>query len=505
MVIPGDPKHDIFPFELSASCPRRRRRRPRTLDLLKIYQANSSSYCAPAENPKTPREEVSTTLSLYDSTWIANNKLLVESSARNYAASERSRLLKEEIELQQRERAKEIFTSRVQQEFVRRKDSTDLTPLRMVNPEDPEYDNSPFELSASCPRRPRTLNLLKIIEANSSELSASCPRRPRTLNLLKIVEANSSELSASCPRRPRTLNLLKIVEANSSSCCVPAEKPLTPREGISTTLSLYDCTWIANNKLLVESSARNYAASGERSRFLKEEIQLRQRERAKEIFMSKVQQEVIRRNGDGPKNQEAPSTDLLLYDQSWIANNRALANASFHIYSVLKNKRKRSTQEIEEELKQTEVMARISAMKNYTQKDEEEEKKLGLSTKLVLYPDLFKITKTLTRKDINDCCRLSIEEKLIQNHVFPMWSVEDINKASSKAGVKVDVWDQDTNSQHRLVLKFRGNWKDYVFTKRWRSDFVFRRGLNVGNKIGLYWDQINKRFTFIVLQQAAAI
>ncbi|KAM7258802.1 hypothetical protein ACFE04_014543 [Oxalis oulophora] len=257
---------------------------------------------------------------------------------------------------------------------------------------------------------------------------------------------------------------------------IPLLPPLDSDENISTTLCLFDPSWIENNRSLVESSARNYAASGERTRFLDEVENLQQRERATKEFLI-----------------------------STLKNNPASANASLQNYSASKNKRKRSTQEIEEGVKQTEViMARDSSIKRYTQKDEDEEKKLRLSENLVLDQDPFKITKTLTRSDLNDLCRLLIGEKSINNHVFPAWSVEDINKAKSKVGLKVDVWDQNTNSSHTLVLKHWVNWNAYVFINRWRPDFVVRRGLNVGDKIGLYWDQNNKRFTFNVLQRAAA-
>ncbi|KAM7254528.1 hypothetical protein ACFE04_003908 [Oxalis oulophora] len=334
-----------------------------------------------------------------------------------------------------------------------------VSPLRMVKPRDQEYDNSPFELSDSC--HPR--------------------KRSRTL---KIDEGQSSS------RRSRVEN--------------PLPALVLPSKEISTTLSLYDESWIANNKILVESSAKNYAASGERTRFLKEAFQLQQRERATEILISSIQDDVLRRNGDGPENQEL-STGLSLFDQSWITNNPALAEASLQIYSASKNITKLSKQEMEEELKQREVVARISLMKHYTTKDEDEEKKLGLSTKLALaYPHPFKITKTLTRSDLYNLCRLLIGESLIHNYVFPSWSAKDVNKVRRKVGLKVDVWDENTNSQHTLVLKLWGKWKGYVFIGRWRPDFVVRRGLSVGDKIGLYWDQSNKRFTFTVLQRAAA-
>ncbi|KAM7254513.1 hypothetical protein ACFE04_003893 [Oxalis oulophora] len=283
----------------------------------------------------------------------------------------------------------------------------------MVKPRDQEYDNSPFELSDSC--HPR--------------------KRSRTL---KIDEGQSSS------RRSRVEN--------------PLPALVLPSKEIFTTLSLYDESWIANNKILVESSAKNYAASGERTR----------------------------RNGDGPENQEV-LTGFSLFDQSWITNNPALAEASLQIYSASKNITKLSKQEIEEELKQREVVARISLMKHYTTKDEDEEKKLGLSTKLALaYPHPLKITKTLTRSDLNNLCRLLIGESQIHNYVFPSWSAEDVNKVRRKVGLKVDVWDENTNSQHTLVLKLWGKWKGYVFIGRWRPDFVVKRGLSVGDKIGLY-------------------
>jgi hypothetical protein len=62
------------------------------------------------------------------------------------------------------------------------------------------------------------------------------------------------------------------------------------------------------------------------------------------------------------------------------------------------------------------------------------------------------------------------------------------------------VWDIDTNSFHSLVFTIRPSNNSHVFKDTWVKDFVIRRNLQIGDEIGILWDQYNQHFVFSVIR-----
>ncbi|KFK23108.1 hypothetical protein AALP_AAs42262U000200 [Arabis alpina] len=116
--------------------------------------------------------------------------------------------------------------------------------------------------------------------------------------------------------------------------------------------------------------------------------------------------------------------------------------------------------------------------------------------------DLNIITKTLTPSDINGLSRLLIETDSAERYILRYMSEADQRRIQEGHGVNVRVKDHDTGREHDLVFK---RWiktsRSYVFNGGWRKDFVKRRGLKIGDKIGLIWD--GSMLHFRVLSLAA--
>ncbi|KAF7138553.1 hypothetical protein RHSIM_Rhsim07G0090600 [Rhododendron simsii] len=116
------------------------------------------------------------------------------------------------------------------------------------------------------------------------------------------------------------------------------------------------------------------------------------------------------------------------------------------------------------------------------------------------YNDPWSIKKTLTKSDVNDLCRLMLKTTAVQEHILGKWDEERRRAVmETEQGVRADVRDADTGTVHQVAFK---RWKSsgsFVFTNNWVTQFVKRRGLKEGDKIGLRWDLQESRFCFCVL------
>lgn len=140
--------------------------------------------------------------------------------------------------------------------------------------------------------------------------------------------------------------------------------------------------------------------------------------------------------------------------------------------------------------------------------DQHDERRFGrpvpvLEPTVLAYNDPWSIKKTLTKSDVNDLCRLMLKTTAIQEHILGNWD-EERRRAfiETEQGVRADVWDADTATVHQVAFK---RWKSsgsFVFTNNWVTQFVKRRGLKEGDKIGLRWDSQESRFCFCVLPWA---
>jgi|UniRef100_A0A2N9J2U4 hypothetical protein len=124
----------------------------------------------------------------------------------------------------------------------------------------------------------------------------------------------------------------------------------------------------------------------------------------------------------------------------------------------------------------------------------------GVSLDLKLGLDPWVIKKRIEKSDIGNLSRLLLAADLVKKHIFSSWDATRIE--AIKNGVRVTIWDCDTNSEHQLLFKQWPSNGSYVFVEKWTKEFVKRRGLNKGDEIGLYWDQSNSRFNFSILKRA---
>ncbi|KAJ8755424.1 hypothetical protein K2173_019222 [Erythroxylum novogranatense] len=142
----------------------------------------------------------------------------------------------------------------------------------------------------------------------------------------------------------------------------------------------------------------------------------------------------------------------------------------------------------------------LKRMRIYSKEDLAEERKYGVSTKLTLCLNPWKITKTLMESDLGHLSRLLIATDAVKKHILPFMQDDDICKIESSRGMTVTVWDSDTKTSHGLVFKKWSTSNSYVFVGGWIKQFVKRRMLRLGDKIGFYWDSDNSKFNFSVLE-----
>ncbi|KAI4347780.1 hypothetical protein L6164_008562 [Bauhinia variegata] len=85
-----------------------------------------------------------------------------------------------------------------------------------------------------------------------------------------------------------------------------------------------------------------------------------------------------------------------------------------------------------------------------------------------------------------------------------MLSAYQARAAETEEGIAIEIWYVYTASMHQLVLKKWPSSKSYVFIRKWNQNFVKRRELKRGDKIGFYRDPYYSIFNFSVLERASA-
>ncbi|KAF8027811.1 hypothetical protein BT93_E0670 [Corymbia citriodora subsp. variegata] len=125
-----------------------------------------------------------------------------------------------------------------------------------------------------------------------------------------------------------------------------------------------------------------------------------------------------------------------------------------------------------------------------------------VSTELALLFDPYKIKKKLMQSDLGHLSRLLIGRDLVTSHFLRWMSEETVRQVESGKGADVIVRDMDTGSEHRLVFVFWASSGSYVLKGGWIKEFVKRRGLAVGDDVGIYWDPSASKFHFSVLHKA---
>nr|GMD68247.1 putative B3 domain-containing protein At1g78640 [Ipomoea batatas] len=90
---------------------------------------------------------------------------------------------------------------------------------------------------------------------------------------------------------------------------------------------------------------------------------------------------------------------------------------------------------------------------------------------------------------------LLLPKEEITKYVLPLMNMESCRACQNKNGLRVKIWDLDTESEHELSLK---QWVtgSFLLTSNWNTEFVKRRSLHEGDTISMCWDFENLRFLF---------
>ncbi|WJX10818.1 hypothetical protein P8452_01497 [Trifolium repens] len=111
--------------------------------------------------------------------------------------------------------------------------------------------------------------------------------------------------------------------------------------------------------------------------------------------------------------------------------------------------------------------------------------------------DPWKIKKVLTKTDLGSNCNILIKRELAEDFIVPVLGGRRVCESND---VHVRVWDLDSNSLHSLVFTIRASNNSHVFKSTWYKDFVIRKGLKIGDEIGMFWDRDYQCFVFSVLR-----
>ncbi|XP_019172495.1 PREDICTED: B3 domain-containing protein At1g10455-like [Ipomoea nil] len=105
------------------------------------------------------------------------------------------------------------------------------------------------------------------------------------------------------------------------------------------------------------------------------------------------------------------------------------------------------------------------------------------------------IHKRLSTSDVNLSSRLLLPKEELTKYVLPLMDMESCRACQNRDGLRVKIWDLDTESEHQLNLK-QWNTGSFLLTSNWNTEFVKRRSLHQGDIISMCWDVENLRFLF---------
>ncbi|KAL0858044.1 hypothetical protein Bca101_063198 [Brassica carinata] len=121
---------------------------------------------------------------------------------------------------------------------------------------------------------------------------------------------------------------------------------------------------------------------------------------------------------------------------------------------------------------------------------------------LSINPDIWEIKKLLTESDVrNSQTRLMLPKEYVVPHILGYLTDEEriMVEGANNQGLRINVYDRDTESTHQLTLKKWHSSGSYVLINNWNKDFVKRRQLKAGKLIGLFWNTYATRLQFCVL------
>nr|GMD63300.1 putative B3 domain-containing protein At1g78640 [Ipomoea batatas] len=102
------------------------------------------------------------------------------------------------------------------------------------------------------------------------------------------------------------------------------------------------------------------------------------------------------------------------------------------------------------------------------------------------------IHKRLSTSDVNLSSRLLLPKEELIKYVLPLMDMESCRACQNRDGLRVKIWDLETQSEHELSLK---QWVtgSFLLTSNWNKEFVKRRSLHEGDTISMCWDFENLR------------
>lgn len=115
-------------------------------------------------------------------------------------------------------------------------------------------------------------------------------------------------------------------------------------------------------------------------------------------------------------------------------------------------------------------------------------------------PDHWRITKVLTKSDVDGSSRLLIGRNQVLAHIAPFFTNDPSKFCQNNEGLRFAVFDVDTRIEYMLTLK---KWKtnSFVLLDKWKKHFVDRRTLEENDEVGLRWDVNASRLEFTVLRR----
>ncbi|XP_010517815.1 PREDICTED: B3 domain-containing protein At2g33720-like [Camelina sativa] len=152
--------------------------------------------------------------------------------------------------------------------------------------------------------------------------------------------------------------------------------------------------------------------------------------------------------------------------------------------------------------KQTEENINLAPLRFMTDEEQREEVRHNVSTKLTLYTDPWTIKKTLNKSSIGYLNHLFLNGSIVLSDILRYLPISDKRVVEEGPGLAVDVYDEDTDTMHTLVLKKRPRCQSYILGSAWRREFVVRKDLKIGDVIGMYWDPYESKLHFCVLSRS---
>ncbi|XP_010467265.1 PREDICTED: B3 domain-containing protein At2g33720-like [Camelina sativa] len=151
--------------------------------------------------------------------------------------------------------------------------------------------------------------------------------------------------------------------------------------------------------------------------------------------------------------------------------------------------------------KQTEENINLASLRFTTDQEQREEVHHNVSTKTTLYTDPWTIKKELTKSSIGYLNYLYLNGSIVRSDILRYLPISDQRVVEEGPGLAVNVYDEDTDNMHKLVLKKWPKCLSYILGSAWRREFVVRRDLKIGDVIGIYWDPYESKLHFCVLSR----